>query len=506
MNRQAKILFKKGKKLEAQENNIDAISVYEEALGHSPQNPDILFAIGNVAKRMGMLQIAEKMYREVYGFLPDSVEAATNLAIVINDQDRTDEAIGLYKSILAVHPEHAGTWINIGNAVAAKDDLETAEIFYNEALRLKPGSVEALISLAELMSAYGNYDEALRLTEKALKRDKKNPFIRYNRGEYLLALGQLKEGWSELNYGILNRKDRRNLYNHKLEQWKGEDLAGKKILLSCEQGIGDQVRYLNCVNDVIKSADHVVIETDTRLVNILARTFPEATVRAFNCEKVANVTHFNYSWPVNELDYASSMLGLYQYLKTEIESFNEPHRVLVTDEELNRIWKERTSKQSNGLKVGICWRGGKRSSIRDLNYTNIGEWGPILTQRNTTFFSLMYDECDEEIDEANTKFGVNIVKFDDLDYMNDVDDVFSLTQQMDMVISVNSAPASFSSVLAIPTYVPSRISGWDTLGTDRQAMVPAMTLFTQKSRGDWAAALKDIAEVLSVRLKQFEIS
>lgn len=194
MNLTAKILYKKGKKFESSGKFSDAISCYEKALNENPQNPDILFALANVAKKMGSLPIAEQMFRTVYGLLPNSIEAATNLAVVMSDQDRTEEVINLYKALLANHPEHVGTWINLANTVLKLGDLDNAELFYTEALRLKPGSVEALTNISELYTKKDDYQRALTFIEKALKREKGNPMIRYNRGEILLALGKLEEG------------------------------------------------------------------------------------------------------------------------------------------------------------------------------------------------------------------------------------------------------------------------------------------------------------------------
>lgn len=502
MNKTAKILFKKAKKMEASGKFSEAISAYEKALVESPQNPDILFALGNVAKKMGALQIAEQMFRAVYGLLPDSIEAATNLAVVMSDQDNTEEAIELYKALLASHPEHAGTWINLANTVMKTGDMDNAELFYTEALRIKPGSVAALTNIAELYAKKDEYAEALKYIDKALKRDKGNPIIRYNRGETLLALGRLEEGWKELDYGAQNRRDRKTVYKHKLKRWNGEDLSDKKLLVSCEQGVADQVRFLNCIEDVAKTAQSVVLETDPRLVSILARTFPEINVKAFSASKVANVTEFNYDWAVNENDYASNMLNLYKYLKTDIASFDRPSRYFVTDDDLDNFWRQKIAYMSEGAKVGVCWRSGKKSLTRNLQYADISEWGPILKTKGVSFFNLMYDECTDEIAHAKELFGCDIITFDDLDYKNDLEGVFALTNQMDIVLSVNSAPASFAGVLGIPTYMPAYGGGWDMLGTDHMAMVPSMKPIIQQVKGNWLPVFEEISKILNKNLSQ----
>lgn len=502
MNRAAKILYKKGKKLENSGKFSEAISCYESALNENPQNPDILFALGNVAKKMGAFPIAEQMFRTVYSLLPSSIEAATNLAVVISDQDRTEEAIDLYKALLANHPEHVGTWINLANTVLKLGDLENAELFYEEALRLRPGSTEALTNISELYTKKDDYSKALNYIDRALKREKGNPIIRYNRGEILLGLGRLEEGWKELDYGAQNRADRKTVYKHKLKRWNGEDLSSKKILISCEQGIGDQVRFLNCIEDVARVAQTVILETDPRLVSILSRTYPEITVKAFDVSKVTNVTQFNYDWPVNELDYASNVINLYKHLRTDITAFNKRSRLFITDEELEKFWHEQVAGIAEGLKVGICWRSGKKSLTRNIHYADIREWGPVLNTKGVTFFSLMYDECASEIAKAKERFNSDIITFDDLDYKNDLESVFALTNQMDIVISANSAPASFAGVLGIPTIMPSRDRGWDMLGTDQMAMVPNMIPIIQKEKGNWAPVMSEASDRLQKFISQ----
>ncbi len=502
MNREAKILVKKAKKLEASGKFADAITAYEAALSKSPQNPDIIFALGNVAKKMDALPIAEQMFRTVYGLLPDSLEAATNLALVISGQDRPDEAIELFQALLATNPEHAGTWINLANTVLLKGDIENAEIFYREALRLKPGSVEALTNLAEIYTQKEDLDQALSYFDKALKRDKGNPIIRFNRSQVLLSQGNLKDGWREMDFGSQNRKDRKTQYHHKLKRWNGEDLAGKKILISCEQGIGDQVRLLHCLQDVSEMADKVVLEIDPRLVPILTRTYPDVEVRPFNTEKVANIASYHYDWPVNELDYASNALNLFKYFRVDLESFDREIPTFKPDPNLQEQWKMRIQGSNEDFKLGICWRGGKRSLQRDIHYADIVEWGPILNTADVKIYSLMYDDCADEIARAEDTFGCKIITFDDLDYRSDLEQVFALTNQMDIVIAANTSPASFAGVLGIPTYILNRDRGWNSLGQDYMPMVPAIKLIIQQEKGNWEPVIQEAADILQKTISQ----
>ena len=494
-------LKKKADKLAAAGKITEAINAYEEALRSSPDNPDILFAIGNLALKSGMYPIAEQMFRMTCQYRPDSLEAATQLAIALKEQDRIPEAIEIYQRILEAKPDHIDTWINIGVAAQAIGDFSSADIAYRRALELNPRSVAALTNVAELLSIQGSFEDALSRLDQAVEITPDNPFIRYNRGEILLTLGRLSEGWPDLNFGERHRPDRQQIFQHGLPRWQGEPLTGKSILISCEQGIGDQVRFLNAISTVLEQADRAVIECDPRLVDTLARTYPKAEVRAFLCKKQNNRHIFSYDWPVDSLNFSSTLLNLFEQLCPDLEKL--PTQVpLVVDPELDRQWRQRVAGGSGELKVGLCWRGGARSLRKKQQYAAIEAWGPILKMNNVRFFSLMYDDCDKEIRQAKSRFGAEIIVYKELDYRDDINSLLALTAQMDAVVSAHSAAASFAGGLGIPTYMPLTNRLWDMLGTDVMAMTPSMRPVIQTQRGNWKEVMEKIAGLLSKHRQQ----
>lgn len=485
--------YKKGQRFAQRGKYSEAIECFEKTLAGNPEHSDALFALGNVAKHIGLLDIAEKMYRATLMLLPDSIEAASNLGTTLTDLDRVDEAIAIFQNILSNHGEHASTWLNLGVAVKKAGDAEKAELFTQEALRLKPKNAEAHANLSELIADRGEIDAAFDEINKAWSIDKKNGKIRYNRAELMLLLGDLKNGWREIDIGKQRYEGRKTTYNHKLKRWNGESLAGKSILLSSEQGIADQIRFLNCVPDIIERAAHVIIEIEPRLVDLVARTFPDADVRPYDCTRTGGVWHFEYDWPVSKLDYASPMLNLFRFCRDEIDKFPVESVEFVTNTQQAIKWKKRVAEKGQNLKVGICWRGGRASLARSVNFSDIMEWGPVFALKGVTFFNLMYDECADERAAVKDKFGVDIVTFDDLDYMNDMEGIFALSAQMDVMVASFSAPSSITASLGVPTYMLIRNKPWDTLGTDIMPMTPSMMPITQDVKGDWSSAIARIA-------------
>src|SRR3546814_7367973 len=49
-------------------------------------------------------------------------------------------------------------------------------------------------------------------------------------------------------------------------------------------------------------------------------------------------------------------------------------------------------------------------------------------------------KCEEEIAEAEQRFGIGIHRWDDIDLKNDMEAAFALTTQVDMVMSTSTSP------------------------------------------------------------------
>jgi Flp pilus assembly protein TadD len=493
-------LFRKGKKLASKGKLSEAIDCFEKALHVEPENPHIYFALGNVAKQIGAQELAEQMFISTLKFLPTSVEAANNLGNIYYAQNRLSKAIDVYKAVLLLSPDSAETWVNLGVVLAAGGDYATAQTFYQEALRLNPASVTALANMGEVYAVENNLGKSLEYIDQAISLDKKNPQLHCNRAFSLLAQGNLAEGWGEYEYRLNKTMPKAIKFNHRLKLWNGESLAAKKILISCEQGIGDQLLFSSAIGELVKSAGHVVIEVEPRLVGLFARTFRAAEVRGFNSIKTNGKIIFQYDWDVNELDFYVPQLSIYKHLGLETSQFEDLSAKFIVDDDLAKKWKARLASEAEKLKqgqlkVGLCWRGA-RSNVRTINYPSIEFWTPVLSVPNISFYSLMYDECGDEIAELEANSGAKIITYDDLDYKNDIDGVAALSKQMDLVISVASAPGMISATIGVDTIIVYNIGSWTMLGTDHVPFSTNINAVVNKELTNWSKSMATVTAIL----------
>ncbi|MEI9930685.1 MAG: tetratricopeptide repeat protein [Rhizomicrobium sp.] len=78
--------YEEGLKLSAQGQHAHAIERYEQALAQSPDDPRVLFALGNTARVLGLARPAEEFFRRVLAKDPRRLEALINLANLLRSQ------------------------------------------------------------------------------------------------------------------------------------------------------------------------------------------------------------------------------------------------------------------------------------------------------------------------------------------------------------------------------------------------------------------------------------
>ena len=88
-----------------------------------------------------------------------------------------------------------------------------------------------------------------------------------------------------------------------------KSLKGKRILLWCEQGIGDTINWSSCLPLVASQADICILECQEKLVPLLARSFPNVEVKPENRSLDSERDDFDFHLPMG---------SLYRHFITEI--------------------------------------------------------------------------------------------------------------------------------------------------------------------------------------------
>jgi hypothetical protein len=218
--------------------------------------------------------------------------------------------------------------------------------------------------------------------------------------------------------------------------WDGsESLKGKRILLWCEQGIGDTLNWSSCLPHVTSQANHCILECQEKLVPLLERSFPNVEVKPENRSLDKERDDFDFHLPMG---------SLYKHFLKQITKNPNPDAYLVPDPVRVNYWKGRLNSLGKGPYVGVAWKSSDMSPNRLPNYAPINEWEPILKIPEVTFINLQYKDFADDLAKVKDELGVTVHNFEDLDQFNNIDDVAALCTALDMVVTTKITVVYFS--------------------------------------------------------------
>lgn len=136
------------------------------ALGQPPQHQAekvrSYYETAHKFEERGDWQQAEQTWRIVLKLTNDDARAWTNLGVVLNRQDKTDEALEAWKQAVTLDPKLAGAHFNIGLTLVRKGEYAGAITPLRQALALEPNNDGARRALAIALVGREKYQEASR--------------------------------------------------------------------------------------------------------------------------------------------------------------------------------------------------------------------------------------------------------------------------------------------------------------------------------------------------------
>lgn len=192
----ARVLYKRGDFAEAEKVVREVIAA--KPAGILPHAHDLL---GKIYHAQARFDVAEAEYRKAIELDPTSAGLENDLAILLGNLGRADEAIRILDGILSKKPDGRAL-TNRGNARAARADLAGAEEDYRKASEVDPELPEPAFNLAVLAEIRGDDARAASLYRTAVQKDPRHV-------PSLLALGvlHLRAGRHEEALGSAEKAD-----------------------------------------------------------------------------------------------------------------------------------------------------------------------------------------------------------------------------------------------------------------------------------------------------------
>ena len=408
-----------------------ASEAFKKVTELNPTYADGFNNLGVTLKDQGKLEEAIEAYNKALSLKPDYANAYYNMGNTLKEQGKLDEAIEAYNKALSLKPDYANAYNNMGNALQDQGKLDEAIEAYNKALAIKPDYAEAYDNIGTALKDQGKLEEAIASYNKALSLKPDYAEAHENLSFALLNIGKFKEGLDEYEWRQKTKKHLRSMRPFPQPMWDGQkSLRGKKILIWCEQGVGDTIRWSSCLSFIASQAEHCILECQEKLVPLLVRSFPNVEVKPENR---------NLDLVRDDFDVHLPMGSLYRHFISKISLDGKADAFLIPDPIRVNYWRERLSSLGNGPYVGISWKSSNMSPKRLLNYALISELSPVLLIPEVTFINLQPKDFEGDLSKIQNEFGVTVHNFDDLDHYDNLDEVAALSSALDIVLSTHNA-------------------------------------------------------------------
>ncbi len=477
----------------------EAAALYEKLIALAP-SAAAFSNYGALLREMGLFKEAQHALSEALALEPRNKAALVNRAHLLFQTGPAAEAEAACAAACAADPDARDVFNNWGTLCHRRGALAEAEVYFRTALAKCPTgalNAEILSNLGALLTERGKPDEAETYLDQAIRLAPASSAAHYNRGLCLLTQQRLDEGWPEIEWrwrpGMISAAAPR-LPMFDTPMWRGEPLEDKTILILAEQAYGDEIMCARYATLLAGQGARVIWATRAPLHAFLTR-LPgiDHAVTLDDAPKAAQ-----------EADYWLFAMSLPGLLQTHLLSIPHPQPP-ARDPAQSAAWQtwlaDRIGTQAPKPRlIGLNNMGKPYPPGRSIPFSALlGALEGEKTRSDVRFVSICREEgASSDLQTLNQERALNPV-MDASSRLQNFDDTANLLQELDLLITIDSAPAHLAGTLGIPCWTLLKYGPdwrWFSGRTD-SPWYPSMRLFRQKIEGDWMGALTELSQAFA---------
>ena len=461
-------------RLHEQGNVQAAAERYAAILQQEPENPTALHYAGLTQYQSGQPSAALELMWHSVRLFDQEPEFFSNISAAAWTAGRYDEGCWAAERALALNPDHIGALNNLGFNLRSSNDIAGSLAAFDRALQLAP-----------------QFD-----------------YARWNRTFSLLANGDYAQGFADYELRLKFPQTQPSGKIPTAPMWKGEALtttaSGSKprILLMCEQGLGDTFMFARFVPMVVARGFDVTFAVQRSQVALMQQSFPDVKVIAVGEHEAMS------------FDCWAALWSLPAALAITLANLPAPSRFLQTRAEDVTGWRDRLAAVLPGarpgsmsataastvagepaeprpLRIGLVWQGQFAGQDNQMAERSVP---PRLIKR---FVEAHPEHVWVSLQHGAPPLGAaNLIDWtaETVEFTR----MAALIDALDIVISIDTGAAHLAAALGAKTWVLLREAGDWRYGVrgDTCAWSPTMRLFRQDRARRWEPVLAGVSEAL----------
>ncbi len=535
----------------ARDGNISAAAeMAVKGLEQFPDSAEMLATAGFVHEMAGRVEDARQCLDAAIKIDPDCVHALFHISQFFIRQGRWKEAIPFLETLLDLKPKHHWIYLALGTAHMYNQDLAVARDLLEKAVSLDKSDVRAwinlgntlrfmrqfreaekvlkraldiqvtpdlLVALSSLYMDMGDYDRGVLYAEKvlalpqelepetlkaaaypymkvreydfaeelyrrALDKDPAHADAAFGLANVMLVQGRLGEGWPlyRARFDVMQ-----TWLEGPWPEWRGEEIRGKGLYVCAEQGLGDTIQFARYIPLLKERGIKVFFSFQPPLGRLLECLKSHAVLLPYEEIEIGKI----------DVDFQTALLELPSLLGiNEISQIHSPPSYLDVSDETVEYWRNLTAGFDSHLKIGLVWAGNP-NHINDHNRSvALSMFEPLGEIPGVRLFSLQIGEAARQIESCDT--GMKII--DLTDKIDDFADTAGLIENLDLVVSVDTATAHLAGALGKPVVILLPYSpDWRWfLDREDSPWYPSATLLRQPEPGKWGPVIEKLVGII----------
>jgi hypothetical protein len=305
--------------------------------------------------------------------------------------------------------------------------------------------------------------------------------LRTHRATALLLAGDLEAGFQQYEWRLGYTKEP----HPDTPRWRGEDIAGKTLLIVSEQGFGDVIQFIRYAPLIAARGVKVIVAVLPALVRLL-QSLPG----------VAGVTALDARGVYPHHDVHCMVLSLPHLCGTTLATVPNAVPYLAPPADAVARWRQRLA--GPAFKVGVAWAGNP-AHWNDRNRSMpLDALAPLAALEGVALYALQ--KGPRLADTLGFPGPIEPIGAEFDDFAETAAALLSL----DLVVSVDSAVTHLAGALArvCVTLLPDAGEWRWLLERGDSPWYPTMVLLRQPTEGDWATPVRQLAASIAALVKQ----
>ena len=463
-----------------------AVAAFERSISLDPDRPDTLYNFANLLKD-DEPDRAVIFYRRSLSLQPTAATTWHNYGSTLSNLTYYKEALVALRLSLCLDPGVADVWCNLGLAYFGLEDFVSSERAFRYAISLDASHAPSHTNLGNALISVLQPEEALSHLERGVELDQSSTHSLWNLALAYLLLGNYAKGWEYYEVRFENED-----FAHvkvptsgkRLKDLSDAPCAGQPpLVVWSEQGIGDAIQFGRYLHLLDAAGVPFLFLTRPSLLSLFRDWFDLG-------ERVQEIGSTD-----PEIDHRPhvALMSLPRLFETELHTV--PNVCPYFDCKSPISQELKVVAPPGGISVGIVWASNPdNKSMYRHKSCPLSLLMPLFERlidlNLIELHSLQFGDDSEQI--APWRHRPEVHEWNNR--VDDFSDTAAVLQQLDLIISVDTAVAHLAGALNKPTWLllPQNADfRWLRQRSDCP-WYPSMRLFRQQVHGDWQSVAEQL--------------